>query len=199
MIKNLTLKALEKAINKALSLDEAALAKIQSLDKKVIAIAIMPLNVKIFFRFGKTIEILSDYKGIPDALIQSNPIGLIRLSLLPASKVRSLFNDEIKITGDIELGQKIKLIFDELDLDWEGHLAHFTGDVAAYQIGSFVRKGISFANRASSSLQRNITEYLQEEIKLVPGAEELEDFFSDIDELALKVDRLAAHIEYLNT
>lgn len=198
MIKNLTLKALEKAINTALSLDEVACYKVQELSGKILGITIMPLNVKIFLGFGEKISVLANYEDIPDALIQSNPMGLIRLSLLPASKVRSLFNDEIKITGDVELGQKIKLIFDELDLDWEGHLAHFTGDIVAYQIGSFVKKGLSFANRTTNSLQRNLTEYLQEEIKLVPGKEELEDFFSDIDELALKVERIAAHLEYLN-
>ncbi|MCK1850929.1 YihY/virulence factor BrkB family protein, partial [Legionella pneumophila] len=36
----------------------------------------------------------------------------------------------------------------EIDIDWEGHLAHFTGDVVAHQIGSFVRKGLEFKNHA---------------------------------------------------
>lgn len=198
MIKKYSLLALQKAINHTLALDETIPEKIQPLQGKVLKIIISPLNVHFFICFApQGLQLLVDYDSTPDTIIQSSPLGLIRLSILPASKVRSLFNDEIRITGDVELGQQVKKLFDELDIDWEGHLAQFTGDVIAYQVGSLVRQGLTFKNQISQSFCSNVTEYLHEELRLFPPREEINDFFSDIDELTLRVERLAAHVNQI--
>ncbi|KTC64629.1 Protein YigP (plasmid) [Legionella adelaidensis] len=196
MIKDYTLAALQKAINKAIGLDEKMPAKLASLAGKTIEIIITPLNVSFYLTFTSTgIELLPESINPADTVIRSSPLGLIRLSFLPASKVRSLFNDQITISGDVELGQRIKKIFDEIDIDWEGHLAHFTGDVVAYQIGSLIRGGNAIKERLSNSLKHSMTEYLQEELQLFPPREEIEDFFKEIDELSLRVERLKAQFE----
>ena len=140
MLKEYSLLALQKAINCALTLDEDMPAKIKPLEGKVLEVVINPLNVCFFLNFHQgCVRLLAYYEGIPDTVIHSNPLGLIRLSLLPASKLRSVFNDNIRISGDVELGQEVKALFDNIEVDWEGHLAHFTGDVVAHQIGSWVR------------------------------------------------------------
>ncbi|HAT1596612.1 TPA: ubiquinone biosynthesis accessory factor UbiJ [Legionella pneumophila] len=197
MLKEYSLKALQTAINTAMKLDELMPQKLQKLDGKTLEMVITPLNVNFYIRFKEgEMQLLHRIDGRPDTIIHSNPIGLIRLSLLPASKARSLFNDKIRISGDIELGQQVKKLFDEIDIDWEGHLAHFTGDVVAHQIGSFVRKGLEFKNQFNTSMQQNITEFLQEELRIFPSRNELEDFFAEVDELVLSVDRLQAHIHH---
>lgn len=198
MIKEYSLSMLQKAINHALSLDEATPAKFEALHAKVLQIVISPLEVHFFMRFEhQTLQLLSVYEGDADAVIRSSPLGLIRLSLLPSSKVRSLFNDSIQISGDVELGQQVKTIFDEIDIDWEGHLARFTGDVVAHQVGSFVRQGLSFQQGFKDSICQDMTEYLQEELRVFPPREEMNDFFKDIDELSLSVERLEAHVNQL--
>lgn len=198
MLKKYSLKALQKAINHAMSLDELMPAKLQALNGKVLEMIIAPLDVHFFIHFNSgEMLLLDEYDGQADTIIHSNPIGLIRLSLLPASKARSLFNDKVRLSGDIELGQEVKKLFDEMDIDWEGHLAHFTGDVVAHQIGSFVRKGMSFKKHFSESMRQNVTEYLQEELRVFPTRNELDDLFNDIDELSMSVERLQAHINQL--
>lgn len=200
MIKKYSLKGLEKAINQALALDESTKAKIAALHGKVLEIIIAPLDVNFFILFQDYQLLLLDrYDKQPDTTIHSNPLGLIRLSLLPPSKARSLFNDKIKLSGDTELGYEVKKLFDELDIDWEGHLAHFTGDVVAHQIGSLFRKGLAFGQHLSNSMGHNLSNFLHEELGLFPSAEELHDFFNDIDELAQDVERLQAHINQLTT
>lgn len=198
MLKKYSLKALQKAINQAMSLDENMPTKLQALNGKVLEMIITPLNVNFFIQFldGEML-LLDKYDGHADTIIHSNPIGLIRLSLLPPSQARSLFNDKIRMSGDIELGQNVKKLFDEMDIDWEGHLAHFTGDVVAHQIGSFIRKGMEFKNQLSESMRYNVTEFLQEELRVIPSRNELEDFFNDVDDLSLSVERLQAHVNQL--
>ncbi|MGQ3889636.1 ubiquinone biosynthesis accessory factor UbiJ [Legionella sp. CNM-1927-20] len=199
MIKKYSLKALQTAINKALSLDESMPTKIKALHGKVIEIIIAPLNVNFFITFKEEqLCLLERVTNAPDTIIHSNPLGLIRLSFLPASKARSLFNDKMRVSGDIELGLAIKRLFDEMDIDWEGHLAQFTGDVIAYQLGSMIRRGVEFKRQLSASLQNNMTDYLQEELRLFPTHEEVENFFTDIDHLVLDVERLHAQINLLD-
>jgi ubiquinone biosynthesis protein UbiJ len=198
MIKKYALIALQKAINHALSLDESMPTKLAEIGERTLKIIITPLNVTFYIQFTEYGIVLWDvYKGIVDTTIQSSPIGLIRLSILPASKVRSLFNDDIKISGDVELGQQVKQFFDQIDIDWEGHLAQFTGDAIAYQLGSFVRNGMAFTQRVDKSLRKNLTGYLQEELRAFPSQEEVNDFFNDVDELTLQVERLEAHVNQL--
>ena len=198
MLKKYSLKALQKAINKAMQLDEHMPDKLQALNDKTLEMVIAPLNVNFYIQFQDGELLLLDrFDGHADTIIHSNPIGLIRLSLLPASKARSLFNDKIRMSGDIELGQQVKKLFDEMDIDWEGHLAHFTGDVVAHQIGSFVRQGLNFKKKFDESMRHNVAEYLQEELHVVPSKEELEDFFTDVDALSLNVERLQAHVNQL--
>ena len=193
MIKKYSLLVLEKAINHALALDETTPEKLHALEGKVLEIIINPLQVNFFMYFHQQkLHLLTGYEREADAVISSSPLGLIRLSILPASKVRSLFNDKIKISGDVELGQQVKKLFDEMDIDWEGHLAQFTGDVVAYQLGSFMRQGMAIKRQLTHSLRHNVTEYLQEEVRAFPPREEINDFFSDVDELTLRVDRLSA-------
>ena len=198
MIKKYSLKVLQKAINQALSLDESMPSKIASLQGKVLEIIIAPLGVNFYIGFAEQqLKLYDIYEGEPDTVIHSSPLGLIRLSFLPASKARSLFNDKIRLSGDVELGLRVKKLFDELDIDWEGHLAQFTGDVVAYQLGSLFRQGLVFKKQLRDSVRSHLTDYLQEEIQMFPPREEIDDFFKDIDKLALDVDRLSAHIHQL--
>lgn len=197
MIKQYSLSALQKAMNHGLALDPTTPEKIQALDGKILEIIVSPLDVHFFMRFNQTkLELLAELGANleADTVIHSSPLGLIRLSLLPASKVRSLFNENIRMTGDTELGQQVKQLFDSIDIDWEGHVAHFTGDVVAHQLGRFARGGLRLKEKLKTSMQHNVSEYLHEEARALPPREELDDFMNDIDALALRVERLAAHI-----
>ncbi|WP_367608075.1 SCP2 domain-containing protein [Legionella sp. W05-934-2] len=199
MIKTYSLKALQKAINHALSLDPDWSEKAAPLGGKRLKLVVAPLDLVFFILFeedGK-LTLTAESDEAADTTIHSNPLGFIRLSLLPMSKARSLFNDRIKIEGDMEFGQQVKALFDQLDIDWEGHIAQFTGDMIAHQLGSFVRRGKAFGKHLQRSLQENMDDYLHEESGWFPPVEEVEDFYKDIDNLVMDVDRLEAKFAQL--
>ncbi len=198
MIKTATLKTLEKAINFALSLDEQSKERIQRLHGKRLKMIIKPLGVVFYITFTEHALVLqSSMSEAVDTVIESSPLGLIRLSFLPQSQVRSLFNDKIRMSGDVELGQDLKRLIDDLDIDWEGHLAQLTGDVVAHQIGSFVKKGKAWGGRFTNSLNQSMTEYLQEELSAFPPKEAVEDFYRDLGDLLLSVERFEAKLNYM--
>lgn len=198
MIKKYSLLTLQKALNYALSLDKTSLERIVVLEGKVIEIVIEPLDIHFFITVNqRELQLLDEYENKRDTIIRSSPLGLIRLSFLPASKARSLFNDKIKLEGDIQAGQQLKTIIDDLDIDWETHIARFTGDVAAHQLGLWFKQGRAFKNRLSASMQQNTTDFLQEELRILPSREELNDFFNEVDQVAMAVERLQAKLNLL--
>ncbi len=200
MIKKFSLHTLERAINRALALDEASSANLAKLDGKALKIIILPLKAAFYLSFTQgQMQVQAQAPDVVHTTIESSPLGLIKLSFLPASRTRSLFNNTITISGDVLLGEQVKRLFDELDIDWESHLAYFTGDIAAYHLGNLVRKGQSFRKQVSHTLQQTITEYVQEEVLLTPPREAVEDFFSDIAALQNDVARLEAHFKRITS
>ncbi len=197
MIKDYSLSLLEQAMNKTLQLDADWSAKLAPLSNKLIALFITSFEMQLFIEFTPSgIHLSSTSSRDADTLIRSSLLGLIRLARLPAAEVRHALNDQIQITGDLELGLQVKQLLSRLDLDWEGQLATLTGDVVAHQIGRWVRGGASRAQQIQTSIAAQCAEYLHEELRVLPPSEEVRDFFADIDELSLQVERLAAHINH---
>jgi ubiquinone biosynthesis protein UbiJ len=200
MLKKISLQALQFAIQKAIGLDPEVGRQLLGLEHKKIEIVVLPLHVHFYMLIENgTIYLKSEIHQTPDTIIHSSPLGLIRLSLLPASKTRSLFNDNIQISGDVGLGQEIKKIFDSIHIDWEGHLAYFTGDVVAHHVGKLFRKGRDTGKQYAHHLIKHGQDYLIHDLKGGPSKQELEQFYTDVDDLRLRTERLSAHFHYLLT
>ncbi|MDQ5930215.1 MAG: ubiquinone biosynthesis accessory factor UbiJ [Bacteroidota bacterium] len=198
MLKKLSLQALQFAINQALSLDHSTLERLSGLNGKCIEIVVLPLHVHFYIRLNQSIiELHHESSQKPDTIIHTSPMGLIRISFLPSSKMRSLFNDHIQISGDIQLGQELKEIFDKIDIDWEGHLAHFTGDVVAYHLSKVFRKGKQIQEKYSQSLKFQAKEFILYEKQWSPTQSELEEYYRIVDDTRLRTERLIAHVHYL--
>jgi ubiquinone biosynthesis protein UbiJ len=84
-----------------------------------------------------------------------------------------------------------------LDIDWEEMLSQFTGDIIGHQTAQMIRAKFGWAKERATSARRLTGEFLTEELKALPGKPELEDFYRQVDDLRLAVDRAAARVEKL--
>jgi ubiquinone biosynthesis protein UbiJ len=108
-----------------------------------------------------------------------------------------MFKGRIRIDGDTEAGHRFKQILAAVNVDWEEQLSQYTGDVIAHQIGRLWRHGKNWVQDSRQRLDRNLSEYLQEEIKLLPRQDEIEQFMSDVDTLRADADRLLTRFDRL--
>ena len=76
------------------------------------------------------------------------------------------------------------------DVDWEAPLVSSLGDVTGHQLARIVRGAFAWGRQATASLTRQLDEFIHEEARLSPPRLELEDFYSDVQALALQVERL---------
>ena len=189
-------KGLESAINRYLRLDPDSNARMAALDGRCICIELVGLDLQLFIHPGEQGIRLSDHLDAaaePDTVLRGTPLGMARLGLGQDTE-KTLFSGEVTITGDVETGQTFKGILDAMDVDWEEQLSKLTGDVIAHQLANGARRIGTLLKHGHRTLQQDIGEYLQEELRVLPARIETENFSSDITRISMDTDRLAARI-----
>ncbi len=196
---NTLINLLEKAFNHYLSLDPLTPEKLTQLDNKIIAVELTDVGQTLYFTFtGQHVEItltLTEPESA-DTIIKGSLFSLAKIGLEKPSGA-SVFSSNIEIQGDTELGKQFQKMLQEIDIDWEEQLSHYTGDVIAHQAGSAARTLQDWAKQTFGTLKQNTTEYLQEERRDLPHPIEVNTFLSDVDQLRMDIDRLEARIHRL--
>jgi len=190
---------LEKALNRYFSLDPESAKNLQKLQGKIVTIELLGIGLTLQMVFSATgVQLKADDFSEPDTLIQGGPISLLHIALA-RDKRKNLFAENATITGDLDFGQDVMALFDDLEIDWEEHLSHWIGDVPAHQTGRVIRGVKNLSERVRRTMTQNVNEYVHEEIDLFPPSEALRDFFQAVDELRMEVDRINALFQTLRS
>ena len=197
IIKSLLLSAIETALNQYLALDEDAPIFLKPIARKIIAVNIQPFDWTIFLcPTTDSIQLLENCTEPPDATLTGSAVALGMMSL-SSKPMDSIFSGEVTITGDIRTGRKFQELFDQLDIDLEEQVSHYTGDIIAHQLGRFLRAGKNWGEETLETFQLNLSEFLHDETKDLPPQPELDIFFRDVDLVRADFDRLTARIKRL--
>ena len=191
--------ALEKAINGSLSLDATTQNKLAAYAGRIIRIACTQSKSKseaksdivFYLRIDSTISVLQYCEEKVDAGIEGPSQEW--LALLTADDAASaLINGKLKIEGDSRLFMELKTIGEQIDLDWEGYIARFIGDVPAHLVGKATHSLMSFSKQARQTLLRTVDDFLHEEARVLPTRIECENFYAQLRELEMQIDRIEA-------
>jgi ubiquinone biosynthesis protein UbiJ len=109
----------------------------------------------------------------------------------------TLINGKLELEGNSAALIELQRILGRLDIDWEAPLVDRLGDIAGHQLAQLLRATFSWGKQASSSLRRQLEEFIHEEARLCPPRLELEDFYADVQQLGLKVERLTLRTQRL--
>jgi ubiquinone biosynthesis protein UbiJ len=109
----------------------------------------------------------------------------------------ALINGRLELRGDSAARIELQKIITGLDIDWEAPLVEALGDVAGHQLAQMLRAVHGWGRQASSSLGRQLEEFIHEEARLSPSRLELEDFYRDVQQLGLQVERLQSRSQRL--
>lgn len=187
-----------KLINHALKLDPQLPPKLSALSGKVIALEFCVVNITCYLSIqaDQSISLTVQAPEQVDLRIAGTPFSFLRLLVTQQTPFRPSDFD-ISIHGNIEMAQTLQEIAQTIDIDWAGHLAKYTGDIAAHRIEQSVKGLFSFGQRAKDKLQQDVTEYLQEEVRYLPTATECDTLFDAIDTIRSDVARIDAKIKRL--
>ncbi|MCD2449165.1 SCP2 sterol-binding domain-containing protein [Methylicorpusculum oleiharenae] len=197
MLKPLLIGAFEAALNRYLTLDPDIGLLLSPLSGKVIKLVITPFNSTVYACPGTSmVQWMDDFAGEPDATLTGSGVALGLLSFKFAP-LRSLYANQISITGDIETGRRFKELFDKLNINLQTPLSQIAGEAVAHNVSSFMQAGYRWHEDTLSTFKMNIREFLQDETRDLPSKPETDVFFRRIESLTGDYDQLLNKIKLL--
>ncbi len=108
-----------------------------------------------------------------------------------------LENGSVHVQGDLEAVRQMGRIFRAVEIDWEEVVAPCVGDLLAHQFGMWFGRANSYRRRSVKNFLLDVSEYLQEESRVVPARAEIERFLKDASSLETDIGQLEARIDRL--
>jgi len=189
MLKQALSLALEKIINQALKLNINKSVELKPVNEKCLTIILDELNFPLSFSvFQQQILVTSSDEHSDCCIISS----LKTLKELQQNQqlTELIKQDKLDITGDIKIAQHFANIAQNLTIDWQSELAKYIGDVATYKL---TRVAKNLANKFSflkAQVQSDSSEYIVHEQKLVVTAQQLNDFYQQVNKTGEQTEQL---------
>ena len=196
MANTLTIAALasvEKMLNAALRYDPATRIGLAQLEGKILAVQITAPALNVFIMpMDDELRLMGNWDGDVDTRISGSLLALAQLS---QTEIHNLKNSGVTVMGDLSLLAELQRLMKNLDIDWEEILSQFTGDIIGHQTAQVIRAKFGWMKDRAKSAQRLTSEFLTEELQTLPSKLELADFYQQVDDVRLAVDRVAARVE----
>ena len=195
MLSTAALASAEKIIQRALEYDPSSRIALSQLAPHVLAIQVTAPEFKVFVvPDEKGIRLLGNYEGEITTQLQGSLFALI--SLVKSERL-NLKDTNVVLVGSTSFISELQKIFKNIDIDWEEMLSQVFGDIIGHQGAEMIRSKLNWSKDRVNNIQRLTSEFLTEELRVLPSSPELNFFNSQVDELKLGVDRAQARIEQI--
>jgi ubiquinone biosynthesis protein UbiJ len=195
MLSTAALASAEKIINAALAYDPASRLALAELSPQVLAVKISTPDFKVFVMPDVDgIELHGHYEGEITTQLEGTLPAL--LSLIKSDRL-NLKDSGVQLFGSTNFLAELQKILKNLEIDWEEMLSQAFGDIIGHQGAELIRSKMSWTKDRVSNIQRLTSEFLTEELRVLPSAPELNFFNAQVDELKLGADRVEARIEQI--
>ena len=176
----LLLAGCERTLNALLARDPAAPARLAALvgSRLLIRLEQPHLELVIHYHHELTPETFSEW-------------------ISGASIERLMFDGKLAVRGRIHLLEATRELLFDLNIDWESELARWLGDMPAHSLAEGVRRAARWGLRAKDELMQDVSEYVFEEARLLPGQQQRNVLRDHLTELEIATDRLEARFNRL--
>lgn len=196
----LLLAGLERTLNALISRDPAAPSRLAALagQRLLVRLERPPLALAIHFH-EQGLDLL-----LPRDPVEADYAAVVELDAETAGAIlggesveRMMFQGKLAVRGRIHLLEATRDLLLDLDLDWEGELARWLGDLPAHSLAEGLRRVGRWGLRTREELVADVSEYVFEEARLLPGRHQLAVLRDHLTELEMTVDRLEARLARL--
>ena len=107
----------------------------------------------------------------------------------------TLINGDVKISGDTAPLMQLQAIVGDLNIDWEAPIVDAVGPVFGHQLAEVIRAITRSSATTHRRMKRQLSEFILEEGRLSPPKPELDSFFTAVDDLLLRTDRIESRLK----
>lgn len=172
-------------------LDENCLAPLKPHLGKTIGIEIEHF-LPIYLQVTQQALVSIEKPAHVDTLFSGNLNAFIK-TLLSKQKTHT----GLHIKGDMDCAKAFYDCTQQLDIDWENHLAKGLGDNMAHLIVSSIKETQQWVTENVQARTADLGAYLQDEKELLPTRTECEAFYKEVDLLRHDVERFEASFMHL--
>ncbi|HLT90972.1 MAG TPA: SCP2 sterol-binding domain-containing protein [Woeseiaceae bacterium] len=185
-----------RLVNRRIATVTPARELCRELAGKVVAVRVRNTGLVACFRVeADGIAMLDDFDGEPDAAVTGSLLTLARLA--GESGDAAVREGALELTGDADVARRFQKLLFYGRPDLEEELSAIVGDVVAHEVGELARHLGRWGHEARRTLRRNLSEYLQEEARVLPTRYEVNAFRERVETLRDDVARLEARLGLL--
>lgn len=196
----LLLAGCERTLNALLARDPAAPTRLAALAGSRLLVRLEQPNIELVIHYHHAGLDLLRGEGINeadvDAVVELTPETFSEW-ISGASVERLMFDGKLAVRGHIHLLEATRQLLFDLDIDWESELARWLGDVPAHSLAEGLRRMARWGLRAKDELLQDVSEYVFEEARLLPGQQQRNVLREHLTELEVATDRLEARFKRL--
>jgi ubiquinone biosynthesis accessory factor UbiJ len=197
LLQSALLLPVELLLQRLLALDPACTRRLAPLEGRTLALHCSQPQTSLYLSVANgTLRLGALHAGACAASLHGSAAAMLKL-LLRRESVTSLHKAGLELRGDTGFVQELQALLLALDPDWEYQLSRVLGDLPARALGNTARQTSSWLANSSSRLKEDTVEFLHEESRLLPAAEELTNHYKAISDFRLRLDRLQARLALL--
>lgn len=194
-LRKLAGRALETALNHALSLDPDTRQKLTPLDGRSVQLHLRGPEIAL----AVTVENQQLRVGPPQDDNQ------LRVAATPGSLLGMLLRrgddgvspGKVEIAGDADLARRLEKLATQFAPDFEEAFARTFGDVLGVPLARAIRAGLAHARETAQHLTEDSADWVRDEANLVMGPGEVDGFLDGVDALRERSERLEARFARL--
>jgi ubiquinone biosynthesis protein UbiJ len=194
-LRKLAGRALETALNHALSLDPDTQAKLATLEGRSVQLHLRGVEVALAVTVEQGRLKVGPAPEASDLRVAATPGSL--LSMLFRRHDESMAPGKVEIAGDAELARRLEKLASGFAPDFEEAFARTFGDVIGVPLAKALREGLVHARETASHLSQDSAAWLRDEARMALAPGEVEGFLDDVDALRERTERLEARLARL--
>ena len=196
MLADFLIHPLELFLNRGLEQSTTAQALARALESRTLGLTVdgTPFDLRLKVA-GERISVTLPDSSAPEARISGSMLSLGRL--LREDPQLPLRDGSVRMTGATEVAEQFRDLLRFATPDLEEELSRLVGDPLARQVGNAARAFTAWSEAAGRTMARSMSEYLQEESRILPSRIEVREFAQKVDELVNDVARAEARLQRL--
>jgi ubiquinone biosynthesis accessory factor UbiJ len=194
-LRKLAGRALETALNHALSLDPDTQAKLAALEGRSVQLHLRGVELALAVTVEQGQLKVGPAPESSDLRVAATPGSL--LSMLFRRGDEGMAPGKVDIAGDADLARRLEKLASGFAPDFEEAFARTFGDVLGVPLAKAVRNGLTHARETASHLGEDGAAWLRDEAHMALAPGEVEGFLDDVDALRERAERLEARLARL--
>lgn len=172
----------ERMLNRNIAASTPAKRQAALLDGKRLAVEVDGMSLRIVCVVDTAqLSLTSDTEQPVDVTVKARPLDLLKL--LEPDALSALKRTGAEIRGELNVAEGFGELLRLARPDLEEELARWISEIPAHEIGESLRGIDAWGRRSSASIEASVAEYLHDEARLLPTAEDVAAFVHAVDDL----------------